>query len=191
MGLLNSKKEEDKIDKSKKIGSKEARSILGYMDDRSKRRLKKRVKEAHKEGKTIRQISQEIQDDMGSEMKRKFMHAVKKHAGGGLTLREKRRNLARRKEEVGKFGYASSTVTFAGGDVESSHRVTMKDNSQNSGRFGFVNQGGEKGIGVNDSSRKGDKSGFVNNQGASFAGDSGNNDSGGGKKRGGKKPLGL
>jgi hypothetical protein len=193
MGLLGSGKKEGKFNKFKKLTEKDAKNILGYMDSKHKEKVKKYLKNIDKGEKSIHQVSQELQEKIGSEAKRKFIHAAKKDAGGGLTEKEKRRNLARRREETGQGSgsYIRSTISFAGGDVESGHRVTQNDpGDSNDPSSGFVGGREKRSIGVNDSSERGGRSGFVNSPGTSFAGDSGKG-SGGGKKKGGKKPLGL
>ncbi|MFW5888670.1 MAG: hypothetical protein ACOCVY_03065 [Patescibacteria group bacterium] len=194
MGLLTSNKKGGKFDKFKNVTGKDAEGILEYIDDRHKQKVKKYLEDVDKEKKSIHEVSQEIQEGIGSEAKRKFMRAAEKHAGGGLTEKEKRRNLARRREETGdRTGYIRSTATFAKGSVDSSHRGFVKSNPGNSDNAGsgFINSGSKRSVGINDSSEKGGKKGFINSQGSSFAGNSGKNNSGSGEKRGGKKPLGL
>jgi hypothetical protein len=194
MGLLSSGDSEE-FNKFKKISSKDAKSILGYMNPKHKQKVKKYLKDVDKENKSIHQVSQEIQENIGSEMKRKFIHAAKKHAGGGLTKKEKRRNLARRREEIGEgvTGYVRSTASFAGGEVESSHRVSMQKDAEqkHSVGAGLTGSGEKRGVSINNSSQGERRGGFANSQKSSFAdgnkGHSGSNS----KKKGGSKPLGL
>lgn len=198
MGLLSSSRGEDKFNKFEKLNGKKAKEILGYMDKKNKNKVKRHLNEVAEENKSVHQVAQDIQENLGSEMKRKFIHAAKKRAGGGLTEAEKRRNLAKRREETGWFGgtnHVRSKVSFAGGDVETSHRVSLQSDTSGEKSSGFAQSSGKRSTTLNDSSGKksrGGGVGFTGDKGGSFArGGSGKSGGGGKNKKGGAKPLGF
>lgn len=189
MGLLTSNTE-DNFDKYNKISSKEGKKILNYTDKKTKGKLKKYINRLENEEKSIHQVSQEIQEELGRKIKEEFIHAAKKHAGGGLTKKEKRRNLAKRREEnqeEGSTGYVSSTASFAGGEVESSHRVSMQGRGSDNagGSSSFAQKPAKRSVSINDSSSKSNTAGG-GKKGGSLAGKKG-----GGKEGGGNKPMGF
>ena len=192
MGLLSSGGSGKKFDKHEKLTSKKGKEILSYMDKRNKGKVKEYLRGVSEEEKSINQVAQEIQEDMGSGMKRKFMHAAKKYAGGGLTQKEKRRNLAKNMQDRGSPDYESSVVQFAGGKVATSHRVSMKKeekDEKSTGSSGFAQGAVSK---RSTSIQSSPKRGGVTSQGqkgGGFAG--GNQKRGPSGKKGGGKPIGF
>jgi hypothetical protein len=190
MGLFGSNKESDKLNPAKKITKSKGEEILSYLNPKDKKKVKEYVKELDSKGKSYKELYDRIKEDHGSEMKRKFIHAAKKYEGGGLTLKEKRRNIATQRRSEGGTGYRSSSAMFAGGEVQSRHRVSFlgRSEDEDSGGEGRLSTGRfsqKKGsqVGIN-SSKKGSASARSDISSAS----SSKKPSG---KGGGTRPLGF
>lgn len=184
MGLFGSKKD-DKLDASKKVTGSRGEKILKYMDPKDKQKVKQHFKELGAEGKSYKELADKIKEEYGSQMKEKFEHAAKKYEGGGLTLREKRRNIARRRRssESENTGYKSSKQTFAAGDVQTKHRVSLLGDDRDSrSRFAQKSSSGGSRAGINAKKKGGSGLGGKGLGGSSSLGSS---------KRGGGRPLGF
>jgi len=94
MGILFSRPSgSQKFNKFKQIGGSSGQKILKKMDYADRAKLKGFVKGIGSQRVSIQKAAKAIGDEHGSVLKNKFLTAAEKHYSGGLTEKQRERNI--------------------------------------------------------------------------------------------------